>query len=73
MVADSMESFCYLRNVQDLLADGKANGVSENHLKARLFRLVQWLVSIWFLQEDQSRFHQFGKNVVYQESSSDTH
>ena len=44
--ADSMECYTYLRNVQDLLSDGKKprmRDVSGNHLKDRLFRLVHCL------------------------------
>ena len=35
------------------------NGDLENHLKARSFRLVQWLKIILFLQKDLSRLLQF--------------
>ena len=43
--ADSMECYTYLRNVQDLLSDGKTpmKDVLGNHLKDRLFLLVHWL------------------------------
>ena len=44
--ADSMECFSYLRNVQDLLSDGKkvhTRDVLGNHFKGRSFRLVRWL------------------------------
>ena len=44
--ADSMECDTYLRNIQDLLSDGKklhTKGVLENHLKDQSFRLVHWL------------------------------
>ena len=43
--ADSMECYCNLRHVQDLLSDGKTptNGDLENHLKARSFCLAPWL------------------------------
>ena len=43
--ADFMECYCYLRNIQDLLSDGKRHpvkGGSEYHLMARLFRLERW-------------------------------
>ena len=45
MVAGAVACFCYLRLVQEPLADGKTplNGDLENHLKARLFLLRQWL------------------------------
>ena len=43
--AYSMECYTYLRNIQDLLSDGKAptNGDSENLSKDQPFRLVHWL------------------------------
>ena len=40
-----MECYTYLRNIQDLVSDGKTRlmkGDSESHLKARLFRLERW-------------------------------
>ena len=43
--ADSMECYTYLRNVTDLLSDGKRRpmkDVLDNHL-GRLFHLVHWL------------------------------
>ena len=52
--ADSMECYCYLRKVQDLLADWKIHHIPfgamvEHHpISAR----------------DQSKFHQFGKKVL---------
>ena len=43
--ADSMECYTYLRNVTDLLSDGKTHmrDVLGNHLKDQLFHLVHWL------------------------------
>ena len=43
--ADSMECYTYLRNVQDLLSDGKLHmrDVLGNHFKDQLFHLVHWL------------------------------
>ena len=43
--ADSMECYTYLRNVTDLLSDGKTpvKDVLGNHLKDRLFHVVHWL------------------------------
>ena len=43
--ADSMEFKTYLRNVQDLLSDGRTHmrDALGNHLKDRSFRLVHWL------------------------------
>ena len=51
--ADSMECFSYLRNIQDLLSDGKThmNGVLGNHLKDQLSRLVHWLSITLFLRK----------------------
>ena len=49
--ADSMECYCYLRNVHDLLADGEntlRNLDLRNNLKAWSFRLTQWLNIILF-------------------------
>ena len=42
---DSMECYTYLRNIQDLLSDGKTHtkDVLGNHLKSLLFHLVHWL------------------------------
>ena len=42
--ADSLECFCYLRNIQDLLSGGKQHmkGGSECHLTDQQYRLVQW-------------------------------
>ena len=49
--ADSLEYFCYLRNIQDLLSDGKTHtkGVLENLLKDRSFRSNHWLSITLFL------------------------
>ena len=46
--ADSMECYCSLRNVQDLLSDGNTPSIRKalwrtNHLKDQSFRLVHWL------------------------------
>ena len=43
--ADSMECYTYLRNIQDLLSDGRRpmKDVSGNHFKDRSFHLVHWL------------------------------
>ena len=43
--ADSMECYTYLRNVTDLLSDGKTpmKDVLGNHLKDLLFHVVHWL------------------------------
>ena len=43
--ADSMECYTYLRNVTDLVSDGKTpyEDVLGNHLKDLLFHLFHWL------------------------------
>ena len=43
--ADSVECYTYLRNIQDLLSDGKTpyERRFENHSKDQSFRLVHWL------------------------------
>ena len=60
-----MECFDCLRNVQDLLSDGKTpmRGVLGNHSKDRSFRLVHWL-SITLSLRKTVKNHQFGKKVL---------
>ena len=63
--ADSMECYCYLRTIEDLLAGGKT--LYERRLgepKGQEFLLEQWLNIIRFLQKDQLRLPQFGKKVL---------
>ena len=51
--ADSMECYCYLRNFKDFQADGRTplrTAIWRTILKAKLFRLVQWLNIILFLR-----------------------
>ena len=67
-----MECYCYLRNVQDPLADGRTpfERRSGESFKARSFRLVQWLKIILFLR----RTSQGSTTLVrkfYQEYCSD--
>ena len=65
--ADSMECYCLLRNIQDLLSDGKTpyQRRSENHLMARLFRLERCLNEYHPISaRDLSRLHQFGPKVL---------
>ena len=61
-----MECCTYLRNVRDLLSDGRRlmKDVLGNHLKDRLFHFVHWLSIIPTTAKDQSRIHQFGKRVL---------
>ena len=48
-LADSMECYCKLRNIQDRLSDWKTpRDVVENHLKDQSFHLVPWLNIILF-------------------------
>ena len=52
--ADSMECYTYLRNVTDLLSDGKKTHLRDvwgNHLKDQSFRLVHWLSITLFLRK----------------------
>ena len=62
---DSMECYCYLRNVQDLLADGKAP--DERRFGEPLKGPVIPFGTIEYhpiSAMDQSRLHQFGKKVL---------
>ena len=66
---DSMECSCYLRNVQDLVADGKTpceRRFREAIKKAQWFLLGQWLnlVSCPISARAQSTLHQCGKKVL---------
>ena len=61
--ADSMECYTYLRNVTDLLSDGKTSIIPFGSL-------VEYYPNT---AKDQSRVHQFGKKVFYLDCSSDTH
>ena len=64
--ADSMECHTYLRNVTDLLSDGKTpmKDVLGNHSKDLLFHLVHWVEYYPITAKDQSRSHQFGKKFL---------
>ena len=53
--ADSMECYTYLRNVTDLLSDGKTP------YERRFGSLVEYYP---ITAKDQSRIHQFGKKVL---------
>ena len=64
--ADSMECFTYLRNIQDLLSDGKTPyerrfGEPFKGLIIPFGSLVEYYP---FSANDQSRIHQFGKKVL---------
>ena len=51
--ADSIACYTYLRNIQDLLSDGKTHmrDALGNHLMDRSFRLVHWLSITLFLRK----------------------
>ena len=59
--ADSMECYCYLRNVQDLLADGKTpyERLVGEPLKGQVI-LFEAMVEYPISSRDQSRLHQVG-------------
>ena len=60
--ADSMECKTYLRNIQDLLSDGKTPYKKRfgKPFKGPIFPLVEYYP---ISAKDQSRIHQFGKKV----------
>ena len=64
--ADSMECYTYLRNIQDLLSDGKTpyGDALENHLKDRSFPFGSLVEYYPISARDRSRIHQFGKKVL---------
>ena len=71
--ADSMECYTYLRNVTDLLSDGKTpmKDVLGNHLKDQLFHLVHWLsITLSLRRTSQESINLERKS--YLDCSSDT-
>ena len=72
--ADSMECYTYLRNVTDLLSDGKTPFfyVLGNHLKDRLFHLVHWLSITLFLRRTSQESINL-ERLSYLDCSSDMH
>ena len=65
--ADSMECYTCLRNIQDLLSDGKnhlVKGGSECHSTDQLYRLEQWVEYHPISAKDLSRLHQCGPKVL---------
>ena len=63
--ADSMECYCYLRNIQDLLSDGRTPyerrfGERSEGPIIPFGSLVEYHP---FTAKDQSRIHQFGKKI----------
>ena len=62
----STECYCYLRNVQDLLADWKTpyeRRFGESFI-GPVFRLVQWLNIISFLRRTSQDSTHFGLKVL---------
>ena len=64
--ADSMECYCYLRNIQDLLSDGKTSyerrfGMPFNGPVTPSGAMVEYH---HISAKDQSRLHQFGPKVL---------
>ena len=71
--ADSMECYTYLRNIQDLLSDGKLHtkGVLENLSKDQSYRLVHWLSITLFLRNTSQESINL-KRMSYLDCSLDT-
>ena len=63
--ADSMECYCYLRNIQDLLSDGKTPYERRfgEPLKGPIIPFGSLVEYHTISAKDQSRIHQFGKKV----------
>ena len=64
--ADSMECYCYLRNIQDLLFDGKTpyERLFGQPLKGPIILFGSLVEYHPITAKDQSRIHQFGKKVL---------
>ena len=64
--ADSMECYCYLRNVQDLLAVGKTAYERRlgKPLKGPIIPFGPMVECHPVSARDQSRLHQYGKKVL---------
>ena len=64
--ADSMECYCYLRNVQDLLADGKTQYERrfEEPFKGPIVPFGAVVEYHPISTRDLSRLHKFGKKVL---------
>ena len=65
--ADSMECYTYLRNIQDLLSDGKTpyeRRFGGEPLKGPIIQFASLLEYYPTSAKDQSRIHQFGKKVL---------
>ena len=64
--ADSMESYCYLRNIQDLLSDGKTPYERRFGMPCKGPVIPFGAMDEYHLvsAKDQSRLHQFGPKVL---------
>ena len=64
--SDSMECYCYLRNVQDLLTDGKTPCERRfgESFKRPLFPFGALVEYLQISERDKPRIHQFGKKVL---------
>ena len=65
--ADSMECYTYLRNIQDLLSDGKTpyeRRFGETFLEGPIIPFGSLVEYYLISAKDQSRIHQFGKKVL---------
>ena len=72
---DSMECFCYLRNVQNLVGDGKTRYERrfEEPFKVPVIPFGAMVEYCPISSRDQSRLHQFGTKKNYLEFFSDVH
>ena len=63
--SDSVECYCYLRNVQDLLADGKTTHERqcEEPIKGPIVPFEAMFEYHPISPKDEARIHQFGKRV----------
>ena len=55
---------CETFKISFLMGRHHTRDVLGNHSKDRLFHLVHWSSITFFTAKDQSRIHQFGKNVL---------
>ena len=64
--ADSMECYCYLRNIQDLLSDGKTPYERRVRMpfNGPVIPFGAMVVYHSISAKDQSRLHQFGAKVL---------
>ena len=72
--ADSMECYTYLRNVTDLLSDGKTPYERRfgQPFRGPIIPFGSLVEYHPITAKDQSRIHQFGKKKSYLDCSSDT-